>query len=109
VKKSKVCQTKYHQLKISIWKRLLTNVTSLFYLILLQLPTYHRLDIQANYKTTMWGNKTEWTFALLNATGSENISGYYYAPDGTETLTDYKIEGEEGMEPFPSIGVKIQF
>ena len=74
-----------------------------------KLPTYHRLDIQANYKTTMWGNKAEWTFALLNATGSENISGYYYAPDGTETLTDYKIEGEEGMEPFPSIGVKIQF
>jgi outer membrane receptor protein involved in Fe transport len=74
-----------------------------------KLPTYSRLDIQANYKTTIWGNKAEWTFALLNATGSKNISGYYYAPDGTETLTDFKIEGEEGMEPFPSIGVKIQF
>ncbi len=73
------------------------------------LPTYHRLDIQANYKTTMWGNKAEWTFALLNATGSKNISGYYYAPDGNETKTDYLIEGEEGMEPFPSIGLKVQF
>jgi outer membrane receptor protein involved in Fe transport len=73
------------------------------------LPTYHRLDIQANYKTTMWGQKAEWTFALLNATGSKNISGYYYAPDGNETLTDYKIEGEEGMDPFPSIGLKVQF
>jgi len=73
------------------------------------LPTYHRLDIQANYQTTLWGNEAQWTFALLNATGSENISGYYYAPDGNETLTNYKIEGEEGMEPFPSIGVKIQF
>jgi outer membrane receptor protein involved in Fe transport len=73
------------------------------------LPTYHRLDIQANYKTTMWGYKAEWTFALLNATGSENISGYYYAPDGNETKTDYIIEGEEGMETFPSIGLKVQF
>jgi len=73
------------------------------------LPTYHRLDIQANYKTTMWGNKAEWTFALLNATGSENISGYYYAPDGNETKTDYIIEGEEGMGSFPSIGLKVQF
>lgn len=73
------------------------------------LPTYQRLDIQANYKTTLWGKKAEWTFALLNATGSDNISGYYYAPDGNETLTDYNIEGEEGMAPFPSIGIKIQF
>jgi outer membrane receptor protein involved in Fe transport len=73
------------------------------------LPVYHRLDIQGSYKTTHWGHDAEWTFALLNATGSDNISGYYYAPDGNETLTSYNIEGEEGMEMFPSIGVKIQF
>mgnify|MGYP000162103604 FL=1 len=73
------------------------------------LPVYHRLDIQASYKTKYWGNDAEWTFALLNATGNDNISGYYYAPDGNETLTDYKIEGEEGMEMFPSIGLKMQF
>jgi outer membrane receptor protein involved in Fe transport len=73
------------------------------------LPTYHRLDIQANYKTTVWGKKAVWTFALLNATGSKNISGYYYAPDGEETPTNYNIEGEEGMGLFPSIGLKIQF
>lgn len=73
------------------------------------LPVYHRLDIQANYKTTHWGNNAEWTFALLNATGNDNISGYYYAPDGNETLTSYNVEGEEGMGMFPSIGVKIQF
>lgn len=73
------------------------------------LPVYHRLDLQANYKTTLWGQDAEWTFALLNATGSDNITGYFYAPDGNETLTDYKIEGEEGMDTFPSIGLKIQF
>ncbi|XPF96276.1 TonB-dependent receptor [Colwellia sp. RE-S-Sl-9] len=73
------------------------------------LPVYHRLDLQANYKTSYFGNKAEWSFAMLNALGSDNISGYYYAPDGTETLTDYTIEGEKGMEMFPSIGLKMQF
>jgi len=73
------------------------------------LPIYHRLDIQANYKTQHWGYDAQWSFALLNALNSENISGYYFAPDGEETLTDYKIEGEEGMGMFPSIGVKIKF
>jgi len=73
------------------------------------LPTYQRLDLQANYKTSYLGQSAEWSFALLNALGSDNISGYYFAPDGEETLTDYKIEGEKGMEMFPSIGLKMQF
>ena len=73
------------------------------------LPIYHRLDIQANYKTSIMGQKAEWSFALLNALGSDNFSGYYYAPDGNETLTDYKIEGEKGLEPFASIGLKMTF
>ena len=73
------------------------------------LPTYQRLDLQANYKTKHWGYDAQWTFALLNALNSDNISGYYYAPDGNETLTNYQIEGEEGMGMFPSIGVKMQF
>ena len=73
------------------------------------LPVYHRLDLQANYKTSYWGYEAEWSFAILNALNSENISGYYYAPDGNETLTDYKIEGEEGLGMFPSIGLKMTF
>jgi hypothetical protein len=73
------------------------------------LPVYHRLDIQANYKTTYFGKKALWSLAILNALGSKNISGYYYAPDGNETLTNYKIEGEEGMGIFPSIGLKMEF
>jgi hypothetical protein len=73
------------------------------------LPVYHRLDLQANYKTSYWGQKAEWSFAILNALASDNFSGYYYAPDGEETLTNYKIEGEEGMGMFPSIGLKMQF
>jgi len=73
------------------------------------LPVYHRLDIQANYKTQYWGQNAEWTFAIINALGRDNISGYYYAPDGEETLTNYKIEGEEGIGMFPSIGLKMTF
>lgn len=73
------------------------------------LPVYRRLDLQANYHTTLLGKDAQWSFALLNATGSKNISGYFYAPDGNETLENYTIEGEEGMEPFFSIGLKTQF
>ena len=73
------------------------------------LPTYHRLDVQANYNTTVFGNPAQWTFALLNATNNDNISGYYYAPDGDETKTDFKIEGEKGLQLYPSIGLKIKF
>jgi hypothetical protein len=57
----------------------------------------------------VWGLDAQWTFATINTLGRKNISGYYFAPDGNETLTDYKIEGEEGIGVFPSIGLKIQF
>lgn len=73
------------------------------------LPAYHRLDIQANYKTTLWGYDSEFTFAAINSYGRKNISGYYFAPDGNETLTSYEIEGEEGIGLFPSIGLKVTF
>lgn len=73
------------------------------------LPTYHRLDLQANYSTTLWGYDAKFTFATINTLASKNISGYYFAPDGEETLTDYKIEGEKGMSLFPSIGLKVTF
>lgn len=73
------------------------------------LPVYHRLDLQAVYSTQAWGQDAQWTFALLNATGSDNISGYYFAPDGNETIDNYNIEGEEGMSMFPSIGFKMSF
>jgi len=73
------------------------------------LPVYQRLDLEANYHTTLWSNPARWTFAILNATASENVSGYYFAPDGNETLTDYKVESEEGMTTFLSIGLKMSF
>lgn len=73
------------------------------------LPVYSRLDLEANYKTTVWGQQAKWTFAVLNATASKNVSGYYYAPEENAVGPELTIEGEEGMEIFPSIGLTVQF
>ena len=73
------------------------------------LPTYTRLDIQANYKTAIFGKEAVWTFAIINALGSENISGYNYESDGNETINNFTIIGEKGMEAFPYVGLKVRF
>lgn len=73
------------------------------------LPVFTRLDLQANLKSTMFNHPVEWTFAIRNALASKNPSGYYYAAEDGDTLTNYKVEPEEGLEPFPSIGFKTQF
>ena len=73
------------------------------------LPTYTRLDLQTNYKTSLLGYPAQWTFAVINALGADNVSGYYYAPDGTETIDNFNIQEETGMEMFPYVGLKIQF
>jgi len=74
-----------------------------------KLPIYSRLDLQANMNSTIFKHPVKWSFAILNALGSKNESGYYYAAKDGDTLTDYKIEGEEGMSPFVSIGLKTSF
>lgn len=73
------------------------------------LPAYHRLDVQANYNTTIFGYDAQWSFATINTYGRKNVSGYYYAPDGNETIDNYEIEAEEGIGIFPSIGLKVTF
>ena len=73
------------------------------------LPVYHRLDLEANYKTRYWGYNAEWTFAVINAMAQENISGYYYDPDKNDTHTDYTISGEEDIGIFPYVGLKMTF
>lgn len=73
------------------------------------LPVYHRLDLEANYKTRYWGYNAEWTFAVINAMAQENISGYYYDPDENDTHTDYTISGEEDIGIFPYVGLKMTF
>ena len=73
------------------------------------LPTYSRLDIQAKYRYQIFGNEAALTFALINVLGSENISGYYFKPDGKETPDNFEIAGEEGIGIFPSIGFELTF
>lgn len=73
------------------------------------LPVYHRLDLEARYKFNMFRLDAELSLALLNALGAKNISGYYFAPDGNETPSDYRVLGEKGMEPFPAIGLTVNF
>lgn len=73
------------------------------------LPTYYRLDLSANYKTTLWGLDSEVNFAIINATGSKNVSGYSYSPQDTDSYTNFTLDREVGMEMFPSIGLTVKF
>lgn len=73
------------------------------------LPAYHRLDLEANYKTHYWGYDAKWTFAVINAMAQENVSGYYYEPEDDDSLTEYNISDDEDMGIFPYIGLKMTF
>ncbi|MET1254468.1 TonB-dependent receptor plug domain-containing protein [Aliikangiella maris] len=73
------------------------------------LPLYHRLDIQAEYQFAMWGMDAALTFAVINALGHKNVEGYFFAPDGNESLDNFKVEEQEGIEMFPAIGFKLHF
>lgn len=73
------------------------------------LPVYHRLDLEAKYKTLYWGYDAQWTFAIINATAQENISGYYYEPKDGDSPTNYTVSGEEDMGVFPYIGLQMTF
>lgn len=74
-----------------------------------ELPTYQRLDLQAEYEFQLWGQEAAWTFAIINALNHENVEGYYYAPDGNETLENFRIAKEEGIGMFPAVGFKLHF
>lgn len=73
------------------------------------LPNYQRLDIRAEYKYKLWDLDAAWTFDVINVLGHKNIEGYYYAPDGNETINNFKIAQEEGIGAFPAIGFKLKF
>ncbi len=73
------------------------------------LPIYKRLDLQADYKHHFFGNKASFSMGLMNATGSDNISGYYYSPDKDKPRDELQIEGETGMDIFPWLSYKVIF
>lgn len=73
------------------------------------LPVYHRLDLEANYKTTYWGYDAQWTWAVINAMAQKNVSGYYYDPQDGDSLDKFTVSGEEDMGIFPYVGLKMTF
>lgn len=73
------------------------------------LPVYHRLDLEANYKTTYWGYDAQWTWAIINAMAQKNVSGYYYEPQEGDSPDNFTISGEEDMGIFPYVGLKMTF
>ncbi|NQY89680.1 MAG: TonB-dependent receptor [Colwellia sp.] len=73
------------------------------------LPVYHRLDLEAKYKTLYWGYDAQWTFAIINAMAQENISGYYYEAKDGDSPTKFTVSGEEDIGIFPYIGLKMSF
>jgi outer membrane receptor protein involved in Fe transport len=73
------------------------------------LPIYHRLDLEANYKTRYWGHNAQWTFAVIHAMASKNVAGYFYDPQENDTPMNYSVSGEEEMGIFPYIGLKMTF
>lgn len=73
------------------------------------LPVYHRLDLEANYKTTYWGYDAQWTWAIINAMAQKNVSGYYYDPQDGDSPDKFTVSGEEDIGIFPYVGLKMTF
>lgn len=73
------------------------------------LPVYHRLDLQADYQSTLFGLPVTYSYAILNVLNRKNISGYYLMAGKDELAQSYQIEAEENIGIFPSIGLKLQF
>ncbi len=73
------------------------------------LPTYYRLDVQGQYDLRFFGHDAALTFGVINATNAENVSGYYFEPDGNETPDNFSIAKEVGMPAFAYVGFKVHF
>ncbi|MBU1439049.1 MAG: TonB-dependent receptor [Gammaproteobacteria bacterium] len=73
------------------------------------LPLYHRLDIQADYDTTVFGLPATYSYAILNVLNRRNVSGYYLMAGKEDQAQSYQIQAEENIGIFPSIGIKVHF
>lgn len=73
------------------------------------LPIYHRLDIQADYQSSLFGLPVTYSYAILNLLNRKNISGYYLMAGKDELAESYQLQAEENIGIFPSIGLKVQF
>lgn len=71
------------------------------------LPVYHRLDMQAERHTQLFGLDARYTIAVINLLNRKNVSGYFLqqSVDGQH----YDITPEEDIGIMPALGVKIMF
>jgi len=76
-----------------------------------RLPIYHRLDLQAEQQSQLFGWPVTYTYAILNVLNRRNVSGYYLLnrAQGSQAEQRYTIEPEENLGLMPSIGLKMQF
>ncbi|RVU41801.1 TonB-dependent receptor [Rheinheimera riviphila] len=73
------------------------------------LPLYHRLDLQADYDSTLFGLPATYSYAILNVLNRRNISGYYLMAGKEDQAQSYQIQADENIGIFPSIGIKVKF
>ncbi|NTS76290.1 TonB-dependent receptor plug domain-containing protein [Catenovulum sp. SM1970] len=70
-----------------------------------QAKGYHRLDIRADYQSSLFGYDASYYFEVLNVYGSQTIQEYEYFEDYSDYEKDYQFPDQ----PFPSVGVTINF
>lgn len=82
-----------------------------------RLPTYQRLDVRLERKFNKAWGKWSWYVDLINAFNTENIEGYFYAPNGVHTEDsppsgygrNVPVVADKGLKFFPSIGAEVTF
>lgn len=70
-----------------------------------QWGNYHRLDVRADYKTTLMGLDTNIYFEVLNVYGSRAVQELEY----DETYTSFEKDYQFPDMPLPSIGISFKF
>ncbi|MBU3004481.1 TonB-dependent receptor plug domain-containing protein [Paraglaciecola arctica] len=70
----------------------------------------HRLDVRAEYKSSLWGLDATWVFEVMNIYGQENTSYIdldYAKINSTDDLII--VEESDNFELRPSIGLSVTF
>ncbi len=70
-----------------------------------QAKGYHRLDLRADYQTTLMGYDVSYYAEVLNVYGSQTIQEYEYEKDYSTYEKDYQFPDM----PLPSIGISLSF
>ncbi len=74
-----------------------------------RLPNYQQLDVRSEYDFKMFGNQAQLVVDLINLTNHDNIRGVFYEPTPNDTVNNFNVVAEKGLEFFPSIGLRMTF